>query len=110
VDALFGLADAVLCAGGPVQCGTWPGCRLVLGHLRGHGAAYDALNAGLADLERLRWAVGCVPLSAWPDGQIRLAVDVCAWLRPEARTSPDRLFCHVHGRGASTGQMIPGWP
>ena len=28
-----------------------------------------------------------------------LAADVSPWLRPEAATSPDRLFCHVHGRG-----------
>jgi len=55
-------------------------------------------------------AVGAVPLPAWPDGRIRLAVDVCAWLRPEARTSAERMFCHVHGRGKNAGQMIPGWP
>jgi len=54
--------------------------------------------------------VGCLPLPAWPDGRIRLAADVCNWLRPEALTSPDRMFCHVHGRGRSAGQMIPGWP
>jgi len=77
----------------------------------GHGVAvYDALNAGAIDIGRLRWAVGCLPLPAWPDGRIRLAVDVCCWLRPEARTSPERLFCHVHGRGRHAGQMILGWP
>ena len=53
---------------------------------------------------RLRWAVGCLPLPAWPDGRIRLAADVSHWLRPEARTSPERMFCHVHGRG----QAAPG--
>jgi hypothetical protein len=39
-----------------------------------------------------------------------LAVDVSNWLRPEAVTSPDRLFCHVYGRGRGQAQMIPGWP
>jgi hypothetical protein len=107
-DELFELADAVLCADGPVR--DLAGLSLVAGHRRGHGAVYDALNAGRADLGRLRWAVGSVPLPAWPDGRIRLAADVCNWLRPEARTSPERMFCHVHGRGASAGQMIPGWP
>jgi DDE superfamily endonuclease len=39
-----------------------------------------------------------------------LAVDVSNWLRPGAVTSPDRLFCHVYGRGKGQAQMIPGWP
>jgi hypothetical protein len=39
-----------------------------------------------------------------------LAVDVSAWLRPDAATSPDRLFCHVYGRGRNKDQLIPGWP
>jgi hypothetical protein len=107
-DELFELADAVLCADGPVR--DLAGLSLVAGHRRGHGAVYDALNAGRADIGRLRWAVGCLPLPRWPDGRIRLAVDVCNWLRPEAVTSPGRLFCHVHGRGRNAGQMIPGWP
>ncbi len=42
--------------------------------------------------------------------RIRLAVDVSHWLRPEAATSPERLFCHVYGRGKGNAQMIPGWP
>src|SRR6266480_361186 len=73
-DALFELADAVLCADGPVKT-----------------------------------LVG-LPLARWPDGRIRLAVDVNNWLRPDAATSPDRLFCHVYGRGKGNAQIIPGWP
>ena len=107
-DELSGLCDAVLCGDGPVR--DLAGLSLVPGHQRGHGAVYDALNAGAVDIGRLRWAIGCLPLPAWPDGRIRLAADVCNWLRPEARTSPGRLFCHVHGRGKNAGQMIPGWP
>ena len=41
---------------------------------------------------------------------IRLAVHLCAWLRPEVVTSPGRLFCHAHGRGNNAGQMIRGRP
>ena len=55
-------------------------------------------------------AVAGLPLPAWPDGRIRLAVDVADWLRPEAVASPERMFCHVHGRGKNAGQRIPGWP
>ena len=98
----------MLCADGPVR--DLAGLSLAPGHRRGHGAVYDALNAGAVDIGRLRWAVGCVPLPAWPDRRIRLAVDVCNWLRPGAATSAERMFCHVHGRGRNAGQMIPGWP
>ena len=44
------------------------------------------------------------------DGRIVLAVDVSPWLRSDAPTSSDRLFCHVHGRAKGNAQMIPGWP
>jgi hypothetical protein len=37
-------------------------------------------------------------------------VDVSNWLRPGAVTSPERLSCHVYGRGKGQAQMIPGWP
>ncbi|ABD11437.1 hypothetical protein ThrDRAFT_04484 [Frankia casuarinae] len=37
-------------------------------------------------------------------------MDVSPWLRPDAATSPDRLFCHTYGRGKGNAQMIPGWP
>ena len=98
----------MLCADGPVQ--DLARLSLVAGHRRGHGAVYDALNAGRVDIGRLRWALAGLPLPAWPDGRIRLAVDVSPWLRPEAATSPGRLFCHVYGRGKGQAQMIPGWP
>jgi hypothetical protein len=43
-DALFELCDAVLCAEGPV-C-SLVGLSLAAEHRRGHGALYDAVNAG----------------------------------------------------------------
>src|SRR4051794_23087080 len=45
-------------------------------------------------------------------GRIVLAVDATPWLRPDAPTCPDRLFCHVYGRGRhrEADQQIPGWP
>jgi hypothetical protein len=107
-DELFELADAVLCADGPVR--TLAGLSLVPEHRRGHGALYDAVNHGRVVIGRLRRALAGLPLRAWPDGRIKLAVDVCNWLRPDAATSPGRLFCHVYGRGKGQAQMIPGWP
>jgi hypothetical protein len=107
-DALFGLADAVLCEDRRVT----DLARLSLAPEfgRGHGALYDGLNAGRVEFARLRVTLAGLPLPAWPDGRIRLAVDVCNWLRPDAETSPGRLFCHVRGRGRNAGQVIPGWP
>jgi hypothetical protein len=107
-DALFELCDAVLCAEGRVQ--TLVGLSLAPEHRRGHGALYDAVNAGRVDAARLRWSLAALPLPAWPDGRIRLAVDVSNWLRPDAPTSPERMFCHVYARGKGNAQMIPGWP
>jgi hypothetical protein len=107
-DALFCLGDAVLCAGGRVtdlaRLSLVPECG------RGHGGVYDGVNAGRVDFARLRVSLAGLPLPAWPDGRIRLAVDVSAWLRPDAGTSPERMFCHVHGRGKNAGQVVPGWP
>jgi hypothetical protein len=43
-DALFELADALLCTDGPVK--TLVGLSLAPEHSRGHGALYDALKEG----------------------------------------------------------------
>ncbi len=68
------------------------------------------LNHGRIDIARLRRAVAGLSLPRAADGRLMLAVDVSNWLRPGAATSPDRLFCHVYGRGKGQAQMIPGWP
>ena len=51
-DALFEVADAVLCAEGPVK--TLAGLSLAPEHRRGHGALYDAVNCGKIAIGRLR--------------------------------------------------------
>jgi hypothetical protein len=107
-DELFELADSVLCAGGPVRA--LAGLSLVPEHRRGHGALYDAVNYGRIEVARLRWSLAALALPCWPDGRIRLGVDVSNWLRPDAAASPERMFCHVYGRGKGNAQMIPGWP
>ncbi|MDN5854605.1 MAG: transposase, partial [Actinomycetia bacterium] len=106
-DALFELTDAVLCADGPVR--SLVDLSLVAEHRRGHGAMYDALGHGGVEPERLRRSLVSLPLPR-ADGRIVLAVDVSPWLRSDAPTSEDRLFCHVYGRGKGQAQMIPGWP
>jgi hypothetical protein len=107
-DTLFELADAVVCKPDRVhmlaELSLEPECR------RGHGAVYDAVNCGQVRNGQLRRVLAGLPLPAWPDGRIRLAVDVSNWLRPDAATSPERLFCHCYARGKGNAQMIPGWP
>ncbi|MCA1674252.1 MAG: transposase [Actinobacteria bacterium] len=107
-DALFELTDAVLCAEGPVT--SLVELSLAAEHRRGHGALYDGVAAGRLDPVRLRRSLTTLALPRAGEGRIILTVDVSSWLRPDAVTSPDRLFCHVYGRGKGQAQMIPGWP
>jgi hypothetical protein len=107
-DELFELTDALLCAEGPVQ--SLVGLCLVPEHRRGHGALYDAVNCGRVDADRLRADLAALPVPRMFGGRIVLAVDASPWLRPDAETCPDRLFCHVYGRGRANDQRIPGWP
>ena len=107
-DALFEVADAALCKQDRVhmlaELSLEPECR------RGHGGVFDAVSAGRVQVARLRVALAGLPLPAWDDRRIRLAVDVSNWLRPDAEASPERLFCHCYARGKGNAQMIPGWP
>src|ERR1039457_3819849 len=107
-DELFELAEAVLCTDGPVR--TLAGLSLAPEHRRGHGALYDAVDHGRIDVRRLRGVVAGLPLPRAAHGRLVLAADVCNWLRPGAATSPERLFCHVYGRGEGQAQEIPRWP
>jgi len=107
-DALFELTDAVLCSPGPVT--TLVDLSLCPEHRRGHGALYDGLSCGAIEIKGLQFAIAALKLPRGTDGRITLGIDVSPWLRPDAPSSADRLFCHVHGRGKNQAQMIPGWP
>lgn len=107
-DALYELADALLCSEGPVR--SLVDLSLAPEHQRGHGALYDGLNQGRMEIGRLRRALAGLPLPRAACGRLVLAVDISPWLRPDAVSSPQRLFCHVYGRGRGQAQMIPGWP
>jgi hypothetical protein len=107
-DTLFELTDAVLCAEGPVR--SLAELSLAAEHRRGHGALYDGVNQGRVDISRFRNVVTRQSIPRCRDGRIVLAIDVSSWLRPDAASSPDRLFCHTYGRGKGQAQMIPGWP
>ncbi|MGK4578648.1 NF041680 family putative transposase [Kitasatospora sp. HPMI-4] len=106
-DAFFELTDALLCADGPVK--TPVELSLTAEHRRGYGSLYAALNHGRLDADRLRELLAGLPLPRF-DGRLVLTVDVSPWLRSDAACSPERLFCHVHGRSRAAAQIIPGWP
>jgi hypothetical protein len=107
---LFELTEAVLCAEGSVN--TLVDLSLVPEHRRGHGALYDGLNCGQVDAEGLRGQLSRLPVPRMFGTRIVLAIDVSPWLRSDAPICPDRMFCHVYGRGSgrSADQRIPGWP
>src|SRR6266513_147484 len=71
-DALFELADAVLCAEGPVK--TLAGLSLAAEYRRGHGALYGAVNRGRIDIRRLRRSLAGLPLPRAAGGRLILAV------------------------------------
>ncbi|MFJ1588093.1 transposase [Streptomyces sp. NPDC088197] len=106
-DALFDLADAVLCTDGPVR--SLIDLALAPEHRREHASLYAGLNRGGLDVTRLRALAGA-PLPRAAGGRLVLAVDVSPWLRPDAGTVPDRSFCHTYGRGGAKHQTMPGWP
>ena len=99
----------MLCTDGPVR--TLVGLSLPPEHRRGHGVLYDALNnKRWIEVERLCAALTGLPLPRCAGGRLVLAVYVSARLRPDAATSPDRLFCHLYGCGKDQAQLNPGWP
>src|SRR6267378_3338127 len=73
-DEIFELADAVLCADGPVK--TLAGLSLAPEHRRGHGALHDAVSHGRIGIRRLRRSVAGLPLPRAADGRLMLAADV----------------------------------
>ena len=105
---MFELTDAVLCADGPVT--SLVELTLLAEHRRGHGAMYDALNAGRVEPAAAapqRWHRCRCP--RWVGGS-------CSrWMsaRGCARTPrPARTGCSATSTAAAKGnaQMIPGWP
>jgi hypothetical protein len=110
-DAFFEASDAVLYT--PSRVSDLARLSLQPVHRRGHGALYDAFNAGRIDTGRFSVLLAGLPVTRMPAPkdreQIVLAIDVSNWLRPDAATSPDRSFCHTYSRGQGQGVIIPGW-
>src|ERR1700745_3155498 len=95
-DELCELADAVLCADGPVR--DLAGLSLAPEHRRAHGALYDALNHGRVEIGRLRRSLAGLALPRAADGRLVLAADVSNWLAARGARSPGRVVRPVCGR------------
>jgi hypothetical protein len=106
-DTLFELTDALLCTPGPVH--SLVELTLAAEHRRSYGGMYKALNRGTMDIIGFEAGLSRQPLPRI-GGRLVLAADVSPWLRPDAPTSSERLFCHTYGRGRRQAQMVPGWP
>jgi hypothetical protein len=102
-DALFGLADAMLCAQGPVRSAAELSLEPEFG--RGHGSAYAALAKGRVDEAALRrLLVGRVAPAR--DGEpLMFAVDTTPLARPDAAYA--RTMVQVRGKGGDA--FLPGW-
>lgn len=107
-DVLFQATDAVLCAVEPVR--SLAELSLAVVFQRGHGALYDGLAAGSLDVDRLRRSLAGLVLPRAASGQLRLAIDVSPWPRPDAETSAERCHCYRECRCDGLRKTIPGWP
>jgi hypothetical protein len=102
-DALFDLADALLCAPAVPSVAQ---LSLEPAHRRGWGSAYDALASGRIDTERLRdLLAGCLPDADPPV----FAVDVTTWPRCDAECSPSRGYYYHPSRHSAGQPIIAGW-
>ena len=102
-DALFELADALLVS---VAAASLPHLSLHAVHRRGWGSTYAALAAGEMDEEAVRAAMAARPLT---DGQPIYAVDVSAWPRCDAESSPGRGYYYHPSRHSAGQPIVAGW-
>jgi hypothetical protein len=101
--ALGDLLDAVATAGPQPSL---VHLSLAPAHRRGWGSLYAALRHGQLDVEALRRVL----LRFAPrDGPPVYAVDVSAWPRCDAATSPERAFHYSPSRQLSGEPVVSGW-
>src|SRR5580704_9588506 len=105
-DELSELADAVLCADGPVR--DLAGLSLAPEHRRGHGALYDAVNHGRVDIGRLRRSLAGLGLPRAADGRLVLAADVSKLAAARRGNQPGAFVLPRLRAGQGAGADDPG--
>jgi hypothetical protein len=103
-DALFELADALLCAPAPVA--SVPTLSLEPVFRRSHGSLYKALDRGRIDEEQLRSLLVAHRPSEWP---LVFAVDASTWDRCDAECSPERGFYYSASKHSAGQPIVAGW-
>jgi hypothetical protein len=107
-DSLFETIDAVLTAAGPE---TLARVSLAPGFRRGWASVPDALAAGQVHTDVVR-ALLLHTLPPLPSRELLRplwVVDASTWPRPEARTSPERTYCHRVTAGVPQTGIVAGW-
>src|SRR5574341_456075 len=107
-DSLFETLDAVLTADGPA---TLARLSLAPGFHRGWASVPDGLAAGQVHLDVVR-ALLVRTLPPLPSRELLRPLwvgDASTWPRPEARTSPERTYCHRVTAGVPQSGIVAGW-
>lgn len=103
-DALFELADAGLCSGGPI--GSVPTLSLEPEFTRSHGSLYKALATGRIDEDGLRRLL----VAHRPkDAPLVFAIDASVWERCDAECSPERGFYYSASKHSAGQPIVAGW-
>jgi DDE superfamily endonuclease len=105
-DALFELADAMLCAQGPVRSPVE--LSLEPEFRRRHGSVYDALAKGRISSDRLRHLLADLAASARTGEPLMFAIDTTPLARPDAQYAGELTMVQVRGKGGD--RWLPGWP
>ncbi len=103
-DALFELADAALCAPGPLH--SVPSLSLEPEFRRSHGSLYKALAGGEIDSDRFHRLLVEHRPAGWPNV---FAVDASTWDRCDAETSPERGFYYSASKHSAGQPIVAGW-
>jgi hypothetical protein len=104
-DALFELADAMLCTSGPVRSPVE--LSLEPEFNRQHSSVYDALRHGRVAVARLRRALVGRTAAARQGEPLMFAIDTTPLARPDARFADQRTMVMVRGKGPDV--FLPGW-
>jgi hypothetical protein len=105
-DALFELADAMLCAQGPVRSPVE--LSLEPEFRRRHGSVYDALAQGRISSSCLRHLLVGLSAPARAGEPLMFAIDTTPHARPDAQYADERTMVQVRGKGGD--RWLPGWP
>ena len=105
-DALFELADAMLCAQGPVRSPVE--LSLEPEFRRRHGSVYDALAKGRISSSCLRHLLAGLSAPARAGEPLMFAIDITPHARPDAQYADERTMVQVRGKGGD--RWLPGWP